>query len=150
MKPVLMLKLDKSEPDEIGEFDGNESVVSIYGKSAISWFRIDYQPLKETIGLGNIQKSIIESTGILHSKCHLHISGFPNSRFPVFGTPTPKQFMEIVVAFCYPEKYQKQRLDERGNYQDINRMKKVNEIIIDFDHDNIFQIITHIKIPSGS
>ncbi|MEH1932490.1 MAG: DUF2290 domain-containing protein [Nostoc sp.] len=139
---------EQSELDELEEFDRSENFTSLYGKNTVSWFRIDYQPLIETVRLENNKKEVIESTGILHSKCHLHISGFPNSRFPICGIPTPKQFIEIIIAFCYPEKYQKYRLDQQGNYVDLNRIKDVNKIIVDFDNDNIFQMMTHIKIPS--
>jgi hypothetical protein len=139
---------EQSEIDELEEFDISQNFTSLDGKNTVSWFRIDYQPLKETLNFENNKKEIIESTGILHSKCHLHISGFPNSRFPIFGIPTPKQFIEIIIAFCYPEKYQKYRLDKQGNYVDINRIKEINNIIVDFDNDNIFQVMAHIKIPS--
>ncbi|OYE04625.1 DUF2290 domain-containing protein [Nostoc sp. 'Peltigera membranacea cyanobiont' 232] len=138
----------QSELDELEEFDPSENLPSLYGKNTVYWFRIDYQPLIETVSLEKNKKEVIESTGILHSKCHLHISGFPNSRFPVCGIPTPKQFIEIIIAFCYPEKYQKYRLDQQGNYVDLNCIKDVNKIIVDFDNDNIFQMMTHIKIPS--
>jgi hypothetical protein len=136
------------ELDELDEFYPRDNLTSLYEKNTVSWFRIDYQPLIETVSLEKNKKEVIESTGILHSKCHLHISGFPNSRFPVCGIPTPKQFIEIIIAFCYPEKYQKYRLNQHGNYVDPNRIKDVNKIIVDFDNDNILQLMTHIKIPS--
>lgn len=137
----------QSELDEIEEFDPSEDFTSLYGKNTVSWFRIDYQPRRQTVSSGKNKSEVNESTGILHSKCHLHISGFPNSRFPVSGIPTPKQFIEIIIAFCYPEKYQKYRLNKQGTYVDINCLKEVNKIIIDFDHENILQMMTHIKIP---
>lgn len=134
-----------TEIDELSETDNNENLILLDNNATVSWLRIDYQPLLETTS----SKSV-EALGMLHSKCHLQISGFPNSRFPICGVPTPKQFIEFLMAFCYPEKYQKHRLDERGCYTNLNKIKSVNDIFIDFIDEDIFKLITHIKIPSRS
>jgi hypothetical protein len=110
--------------------------------ATVSWVRIDYQP---SIQLAN-NKSI-DAYGVIHSKCHLQISGFPNSRLPVFGIPTPKQFIEFIFAFCYPNRYKEHRLDEKDYFKNIDKMKTINEVTINFEDDAIFKLITHIKIP---
>ena len=61
------------------------------GDEPVSWLRIDYAPEA--------------ARGVLHHDCHMHLSSFPDSRFVVAGLLTPKQFIELIMAFCYPESY---------------------------------------------
>jgi hypothetical protein len=102
-------------------------------RSSISWLRIDYSP-----------KSAM---GILHNSCHLHLSSFPSARLAVAGVPTPKQFMEFVMALCYPDIYRSHRLDNKGDYKDPLRLAAVNSDCVPFCDDLILSQITHIRIP---
>ena len=42
----------------------------------------------------------------IHADCHLHLSGFPETRITLSNVPSPKQFVETTFAWFYPEVYQ--------------------------------------------
>jgi hypothetical protein len=100
---------------------------------SITWLRIDYSP-----------KS---ANGVLHNSCHLHISAFPSARVVVAGVPTPKQFVEFVMALCYPGLYDDHRLDAKGCYKEPAKLTAVNSGCVPFREDLVFQQITHLRIP---
>jgi hypothetical protein len=113
---------------------GSEALDPImFRQCSISWLRIDYAP-----------KS---ASGVLHNSCHLHLSSFPTARLVVAGVPTPKQFLEFVMALCYPDLYRTHRLDENGNYREPNELLSVNSDPVPFREDPIFRQVTHIRIP---
>lgn len=105
----------------------------IYRPISISWLRIDYSP-----------KS---ACGVLHNSCHLHLSAFPAARVAVAGVPTPRQFVEFVVALCYPDIYRNHRLDNGGNYREPVRLETVNSDCVAFREDLVYRQITHFRVP---
>lgn len=100
----------------------------------VHWIRIDYAP--------------DEARGVLHHGCHMHLSTFPESRFIVDRLPTPKQFIEFVIAYYYPEEYKKHRnLNERGMYVDEAKVKSVNSPFISTPDSIICKYLSHFHIP---
>lgn len=97
------------------------------------WFRIDFRSES--------------SKCVLHNDCHLHFSGFPGSRLVVAGLPTPWQFVEFVLCCCYPDIYQRVRLDSNGNYRDQRRIHSVNATKIPVAPNPVFRHMTHFRIP---
>lgn len=100
---------------------------------SVPWLRIDYEPKN--------------AGGILHNSCHLHISCFPQGRLTVAGVPTPKQFVEFVVAMCYPDVYSQHRLDDRGNFRELTRLEGINSDCVPFHEDHVIRHLTHLRIP---
>jgi hypothetical protein len=105
----------------------------VAGEAEIPWLRIDYDP--ET------------ARGVLHGECHLHLSGFPNSRFLVDGVPTPRQFVEFVIALCYPEAYRERRLKDDGTYAEGELASRLNTPAISCVATAGFATITHVRVP---
>jgi hypothetical protein len=101
--------------------------------SQVGWFRMDFDPSSYR--------------GVLHPKCHMHISLFPNTRFIVDGVPSPKQFVELIAAICYPDFYQKYHINEHGHFTNERRMCAINSPCFHIDEANLYQYLTHIKIP---
>jgi len=101
----------------------------------VGWIRLDYAP--------------DQYNGILHAKCHMHLSLFPTTRIVVDGVPNPKQFIEFVFAMCYPQTYKEKRLDENGNLVDRNHLISLNTPCI-FLPDDIYECIPHFHIPSNA
>lgn len=101
----------------------------------ISYFRIDYAPH--------------QSGGVLHHDCHLHISGFPYTRIVVSGLPTPKQFVEFIMAICYPEIYRVKRLNSSGAYSNDNDIYSVNSPCFHAPPNTVYNQIAHLKIPTN-
>ena len=111
----------------------------------VSWLRIDFEPFAK-------------ERGVIHHDCHLHLSNFPDARFIVSGVPSPNQFIELVIATIYPEKYKEHRLNsEEGsdggsriwtykNRQQINELNKNN---MPLEDNPIYGQMTHICVPSG-
>jgi hypothetical protein len=100
---------------------------------SISWLRIDYSP-KTT-------------SGVLHNSCHLHLSAFPSARVVVAGVPTPKQFVEFVIALCYSDIYREHRLDKDGAYKEPARMETVNSQPVPLAEDLTCRYLAHFRIP---
>jgi hypothetical protein len=71
----------------------------------VEWVRIDYTDGTEG--------------SVLHHGCHLHVGGFPGSRVPLNCVPNPRQFIEWLFAFRYPETYRKRRLTGAGDYKEV-------------------------------
>ena len=80
-----------------------------------AWVRIDYDDAA--------------AAGVLHSACHLHLHGFPEARIIVDGIPGPRQFVEFIVAACYPNYYEIHRLDG-GNSPSQEAIKKINACML--------------------
>jgi len=60
------------------------------------WIRLDYDPTA--------------ARDCLHYHSHLHTSLSGDIRIPVKRVPTPKQFVELIIAWFYPETYRARRL----------------------------------------
>ena len=102
---------------------------------SLSWVRIDHSPLS--------------ATGILHSETHLHLSGFPEGRILVAGVPTPRQFVEFVMAVCYPRNYSEHRLHANGSVRDPGKFPGINSRCLRIRAAAQFQQMTHIRVPGA-
>jgi len=101
----------------------------------VPWLRIDYDR-----GRAN---------NVLHGECHLHVSGLPTARLLVCGVPNPKQFVEFILAVFYPTMYRQARLQENGDYVDLERIKRVNEPPIVCGSAQLFRLMTHLRVSGG-
>lgn len=126
-RPAAALELQAEEEgyEEVGGRDDN---------SLVPWIRVDYDP--------------IGARGVLHGDCHLHMSGLPEARLLVCGVPNPKQFVEFILAVCYPETYRTRRLHENGEYVDIDRIRGINDPSIACGPIGVFEVMTHIRVPA--
>lgn len=100
----------------------------------VGWYRIDYDPTSER--------------KLIHSKCHMHLGLFPNTRLVVDGVPTPKQFVEFVISTCYPDIYRQHRIDLNGEFKDENKMFSVNAPCFTIPQEEACRFITHVRIPA--
>jgi hypothetical protein len=100
----------------------------------VGWLRIDYGPE--------------QYRGLLHANCHMHLGLFPRSRFIVDGVPNPKQFVEFVIAMCYPDFYAMKRLDEKGLIADKNKIYSLNDPNFPVKDDESFECLTQIHVPT--
>jgi hypothetical protein len=77
----------------------------------------------------------------------MHLSSFPHSRLVVAGVPTPKQFIEFVMALCYPKIYETHRLDSRGQYHCEEYIKLINSSCVTLKDHLVFRQMAHLRIP---
>lgn len=115
--------LDEAQGQVLPDFSGE----------TVPWLRIDYTDQY--------------ATGVLHHSCHLHLSGFPYARILVNGVPGPRQFVEFVVATCYPDYYKVHRLNEIGKYVDKQPIRDVNTCRIPASADELPNILMHFRVP---
>jgi hypothetical protein len=101
-------------------------------EAPVSWLRIDYAP--------------DDTSDVIHHECHLHLSGFSDTRFMVSGLPNPKQFTELVMASFYPEIYRKHRLNNRV-LTNTAPLDSVNTTCIPMREHALFHQMSHFKIP---
>jgi hypothetical protein len=114
----------------------DESQLISFRDGPISWVRIDYDPE--------------HARGVLHHGCHMHFSAFPRARLVIDGIPNPKQFIEFIIALCYPGIYAKHRLDDDGQYINEAHIFAVNSNCVSLQEDNIYRQISHLRIPNIS
>jgi hypothetical protein len=124
-----------SEDGEAIENLPMDEIVSGNEDGPVSWLRIDYDPQN--------------ARGVLHHACHLHISAFPDSRFVVSGLPTPKQFIEFIMALCYPMSYKEHRLNEQWEYGDEKKIRSVNQPCVTLEDSDIYRQIAHFRVPDN-
>lgn len=110
-----------------------EFPVDLSNDPLVPWIRIDYDPE--------------EHNGPLHHACHMHISLLDNCRIPLSQVPSPRQFIEFVMAFFYPEQYRITRLDDNWQPKDFVKMCSFNEDCFQLINDEVYEILPHICIP---
>jgi hypothetical protein len=98
-----------------------------------AWIRLDYDTAA--------------AAGLLHTACHLHLHGFPETRIPVDGVPGPRQFVEFIIAACYPDYYRMHRL-ESGNEPDNALIQTVNACMIRLPGPR--PVILHLGLPEAA
>lgn len=101
---------------------------------ALGWLRIDYDPENER--------------GSPHSACHMHIGLLPSSRLLVSGVPTPKQFIEFVVALCYPDIYSTHRTDRITGSWNYRAQLAVNSPSFEIPQPPETKSLTHLRVPA--
>jgi hypothetical protein len=104
-------------------------------ENLVRWMRIDYCPAS--------------AGGVLHTPCHLHLSGHSSFRLPIKGVPTPIQFMELVVSMFYPSTYAHKRLTGDGRFQDTAKVDTLNSSHKRWgEHpDEILRRVVHLNMP---
>jgi hypothetical protein len=110
--PPQEVDADREEGNPADQFDP-EALSPADVPTRPRWIRLDYEA---------------SDTGTcVHSDCHLHLAGFPDTRVIVNGVPGPRQFVEMVFAWLYPAIYLEEKLavDEdarRDRVIEINRV----------------------------
>lgn len=102
---------DESTSDDESDFIGNPDTVS--------WIRIDYDPGAHR--------------DVVHTCCHLHVHGFSESRISIDGVPSPKQFIEFVLAVFYPKEYSSKRIGADGRPRPRDIFARINRDGFDID-----------------
>lgn len=123
---------DEDTLDEESQKESDEQIPVSSDRPA-NWLRIDYDPH--------------HAMGVLHHDCHMHLSAFPDARLVVAGIPTPKQFIEFIIALCYPKSYAEHRLDANGMYNNENHIMTVNSKCPPSVDHKVFSQIAHFRIP---
>lgn len=122
--------------------DSNDWEEEFFSSSAVGdsdpivpWLRIDYKPEDEQ--------------GPLHHRCHMHIGLFRHARISMSRVPTPRQFVEFVIAICYPHHYREKRLIQNANFEPLNlpQLRKFNSSCFPQPNCNVFDILPYIEIP---
>ncbi len=124
--------------------DTEEGVHSSFRDPPVGWMRIDYDPNAK-------------ERGIIHHDCHMHLSNFADARFIMSGVPSPRQFIELVVASVYPAKYEEHRLElgatsnggsRTWGYRNPQQINNLNQESMPLDGDPIYNQLTHFRVPS--
>jgi len=100
------------------------------------WMRLDYDENADF--------------GPTHSVSHLHLSMHGNARIPVAGVPGPRQFVEMVMAWFYPESYGRHRLNELGGWRDEVAVERVVSERISCELAKSIEEIVHIALPKAA
>lgn len=82
----------------------------------------------------------------IHAECHLHLCNLPETRISCAGVPGPRQFLESVIAWFYPEIYRQRVLESapeirERRYVDVNRHSHLIE------PPAHFHSLLHISLP---
>ena len=126
-----LIAMDSSDSTE-EQIAALESEAQSEDIAPVSWLRIDYAPDQER--------------GPLHAPCHAHFSGFIDARMMVNGVPSPRQFIDFILALAYPELFQR-RLGASGNIEDEPRFRNLHETVPKCAHSDSLPLMTHLRFP---
>lgn len=96
------------------------------------WLRLDFRPHGDS-----------DST---HSHSHLHLSGFPDTRISCAGVPGPRQFLESLFAWLYPDHYQEIVLSKEKDELKL-RLIDINRISFRVTALEHFNSLLHLTLP---
>jgi hypothetical protein len=102
----------------------------------IPWIRLDYDPGA--------------ARGVVHAASHLHMSLTETVRLPVAGVPTPKQFVEAVVSWFYPDEYAHAHLNQDGQFTNAERQETINALFCAIVAEPAVLNALHVLIPPSS
>jgi len=117
-----------------GESELPDFNIKVDDDPLVPWIRIDFSPQS--------------NRHLLHHTCHMHISLLEHARIPLSGVPSPRQFIEFIIALFYPEHYRSHRLDSYGNPSDLNRLRAFNDLCFPPTVGDVFSILPYIRIPT--
>jgi hypothetical protein len=102
---------------------------------SVTWLRLDFTD-NAAIRVG-------------HTPCHLHLAGFREVRFSVFGVPSPSQFLEFVVSHFYPADYASRRLSQTGLFETYDRIDAINTTGTQFGREprDLLRRLPHVLFP---
>jgi len=100
----------------------------------IAWMRIDYSP-------HNYCRP-------LHHSCHFHFSQFPNARISLNAVPSPRQFIEFIIALNYPHLYTTYRLNHTHEPNDLTQIMTYNSPCFPSIDSNVYNILPYLRIPN--
>lgn len=100
----------------------------------VPWLRIDYSPEK--------------SNGPLHHDCHMHICLLKDARIPISGVPSPRQFVEFIMALCYPDHYREKRLNKNAEPINLSQMRGLNRDCFNRIDSTVYEILPYLNIPT--
>lgn len=103
------------------------SMEGIFPLSGQSWMRLDFHPK--------------DASDCLHYHSHLHLCISSEIRIPVKKILTPKQFIELIIAWFYPSTYRSTKL-QNGKFQlEPSEIKSL--------FGDILQVVDDIPILGG-
>jgi hypothetical protein len=126
------------EGSEVEQTDDGEVVTTEVdaANDPLAWLRIDYDPSA--------------FRGCIHEKCHMHVSLSGDMRVGVRGVPSPRQFVEAVMSWFYPDEYEARHLDDQGKHKDGERVAWVNSTtLVDTSRDPERTRLMHIGVVGG-
>ncbi|MDE4907164.1 DUF2290 domain-containing protein [Methanogenium marinum] len=99
----------------------------------VPWLRIDF--------------SNEETECPLHHSCHMHIGLFGDARIPLTVVPSPRQFIEFIIAHFYPREYHLMRLDQDGKPKNKGQLRKINNPSFQKIISDNYDYLPHLNIP---
>jgi hypothetical protein len=87
--------------------------------------------------------------GVLESPCHLHFGGLPRLRMMVRRVPNPKQFIELLLGWCYPDEYASHRLDASGCYKALRKIQNLHKPALTVIDEHVCLWTSHLFVPVG-
>jgi len=134
LKSAMLAYYENRVEDEIDE-DTEGEVIPLddaLNSSPPKWLRMDF-----TGG---------EDGSRIHADCHLHLSGFPDTRISCAGVPGPRQFLESLFAWLYPGHYRNTVLCQPEEDLKI-RFVEVNRVCIHAEKREQFNSLLHLALP---
>ena len=121
-----MREIDEETEGEILPIDDEP------GTDCPKWVRMDFSKGSQS--------------SIIHTDCHLHLSGFPDTRIARAGVPGPRQFLESLFAWLYPTYYRTRILDKvEGDLR--QRAIDVNRVCLKLLPREHFNSLLHLALP---
>jgi hypothetical protein len=135
LKSAMLAYFENVEEQELDEETEGE-ILPIDDEVAADspkWVRIDF--------------SRGDQSSVIHTDCHLHLSGFPDTRIACAGVPGPRQFLESLLAWLYPTHYRTSVLDKVEERDLRLRAIDVNRVCLKLAPREHFNSLLHLTLP---
>ncbi len=124
-----------SEQDRAAATERESDFAAAGADARVVWLRVDYAPRTDP--------------DPLHHCCHLHLGGFRDGRVPLSRVPSPRQFLEWVFAFRYPDIFRAHRLNDRSSYRDTSVSREISLPPLPVRGGTFASAVPHLLFPDG-
>lgn len=131
-RAMLAYYQNQPEDDFYEDMDGEIVPIQDEAPATPKWLRLDFDKREDGTSI--------------HAHCHLHISGFPDTRISCAGVPGPRQFVESLLAWLYPEHYRETIMSKEENELKL-RSIDVNRVCLHVTPPEHFNSLLHIALP---
>jgi len=140
----LLYEFDESQQLKLARLAFDKVSRTVNGPEQVKDLDLKWK-IRPFLGYGSIsQKS---TPGASCTISLIYTGGFKDARLVVAGVPGPRQFVELVIAMCYPDYYRVHRLDESGKFGAAANLSEVNVCCRDAFNEEEESYIIHIRVP---
>ncbi len=113
-----------------------DEIVTESKSEYVNWLRIDFD-------------CACDKPSVIHHLAHMHLAGIPDGRIPFDTVPSPFHFVDFVIANCYPDQYQKVRMNENGLLLEPGKIRELSKHRVAVNSNDVLPYVIHLSVPKS-